>query len=220
MAADGVSGDGHRADARRTDAGRTEAGRTDEGRTEDLRERDELARARTGDRSAFDALAARHAGRLERFLLTMTGDATTAADLRQDTLQRAWTKLAQLASDARFRSWILAIAANAARNHLRAEVQRRHDGDAALADVAEPRRSALSSIVRREDATRLALAIDRLPIALREAFVLFVVEDLPYAEIATITGVAEGTLHVRVHRAKALLRQQLGPVVDTFWARR
>lgn len=183
-------------------------------------ERVALDRARAGDHRAFEALAARHTDQLDRFLLTMTGDAAIAADLRQDTLQRAWTKLTQLGDDARFRSWLLAIAANAARNHLRAEVQRRHSGDEALAEVAEHRRSALSSIVRREDATRLALAIDRLPIALREAFVLFVVEDLPYAEIATITGVAEGTLQVRVHRAKALLRQQLGSVVDTFWARR
>ena len=98
-------------------------------------------------------------------------------------------------------------------------MQRAHLGDDALAAVAERRRSALSSLVRREDAARLALAIDRLPILLREAFVLFAVEGLPYAEIAAATGVAEGTLQVRVHRAKALLRQQLGAVIDTWWAR-
>ncbi|MFY9343308.1 MAG: sigma factor-like helix-turn-helix DNA-binding protein, partial [Planctomycetota bacterium] len=79
---------------------------------------------------------------------------------------------------------------------------------------------ALSSLVRREDAVQLALAIDRLPILLREAFVLFAVEALPYGEIAAITGAAEGTLQVRVHRAKALLRQQLGGRVDSWWSHR
>ena len=48
---------------------------------------------------------------------------------------------------------------------------------------------------------------------------LFLVEGLSYAEIAAATDVAEGTLQVRVHRAKALLRQQLGAAVDTWWQR-
>ncbi len=180
---------------------------------------DLVLRARTGDRAASEALAERHAGRLLRFLQTMTGDDHAAEDLRQEAMQRALGKLAQLDDPAKFGSWLLAIACNTCRHHLRREVQRQHAGDDALAEVAAGRRSALSSLVRREDAVQLALAIDRLPILLREAFVLFAVEGLPYAEIAAITGASEGTLQVRVHRGKALLRQQLGAVVDTWLAR-
>ena len=176
-----------------------------------------VQRAQAGDAAAFATLAEAHGPRLLRFLQTMTGDDHVAEDLRQDALQRAMTKLPQLEAPAKFGSWLLSIACNRCRNHLRNEVQRAHAGDDAMADVAEGRRSALSSIVRREDAARLALAIDRLPILLREAFVLFAVEGMPYAEIAAATEVAEGTLQVRVHRAKALLRQQLGDQVDTWW---
>jgi len=179
-----------------------------------------VQRAKAGDRAAFAELAEGHGPRLLRFLQTMTGNDDTALDLRQDTLQRAFTKLPQLQDPAKFGSWLLSIACNRCRNHLRSEVQRAHAGDDALATVAEGCRSALSSLVRREDAVRLALAIDRLPILLREAFVLFAVEGLPYAEIAAATEVAEGTLQVRVHRAKALLRQQLGDQVDTWWVAR
>ncbi|MFN7588508.1 MAG: RNA polymerase sigma factor [Planctomycetota bacterium] len=182
-------------------------------------ERDLVARARRGDRPALEALLASHAPGVRRFLTTMLGCPVRADDVAQQALQRACTRLDQLADDARFRSWLLAIAANAARNELRAEVLRQHAGDEALAEVVAARRSALSSLVRREDAARVALAIDRLPIALREAFVLFAVEGLPYAEIAVVTGASEGTLQVRVHRAKALLRSQLGAVVDSFWLR-
>jgi RNA polymerase sigma-70 factor (ECF subfamily) len=180
---------------------------------------DLVVRTRPGDPSAAATLAERHSPRLLRFLQTMTGDDHAAEDLRQDTMQRALTKLDQLADAAKFGSWLLAIACNTCRHHLRAEVQRRHAGDDALADVAAGRRSALSSLVRREDAVRLALAIDRLPILLREAFVLFAIENLPYADIAAVTGATENTLQVRVHRAKALLRQQLGPTADTWLAR-
>lgn len=173
-----------------------------------------VARARDGDHEAFARLAAAHRPRLERYLSTMTGDSHASDDLCQDALRRAFERIAQLRSADRFGSWLLSIACNACRTHLRREVQRAHAGDEQLAELSHHQRTALSSLVRREDQARLQLAIDRLPILLREAFVLFAVENLPYAEIAAATEVAEGTLQVRVHRAKALLRQQLGDLLD------
>ncbi len=178
-----------------------------------------VERAQAGDRDAFAQLATRHSDRLTRFLITMAGDESIADDVRQESLQRAFTHLDQLLDPTRFASWLLSIACNQCRKRLRADVQRAHAGDEALATVSDGRRSALSSLVRREDALQLALAIERLPILLREAFVLFAVEGLPYSEIAAITGATEGTLQVRAHRAKALLRQQLGAGSDTWWQR-
>jgi RNA polymerase sigma-70 factor (ECF subfamily) len=181
---------------------------------------DLVARARAGDRAAFAELGERHGERVRRFLQTMTGDDNVAEDLRQDALRLALERLSQLDDGDRFASWLLSIAVNRCRNHLRAEVTRRADGGDAVDALADAgRRSALSSMVRREQAAMVALAIDRLPILLREAFVLFCVEGLPYARIAESTGVAEGTLQVRVHRARALLRQQLGSLVDTAFVR-
>ena len=179
-----------------------------------------VLRARGGDRDAFGALSERHGPRLLRFLATMTGDDALAQDLRQDALALALTRLDQLADPARFGAWLLAIAVNRCRTRLQQEVQRRAQGGDTLEQLPDQgRRSVFSSIVRRESAELLALAVDRLPILLREAFVLFHVEELPYAEIAELTGVAAGTLQVRVHRARALLRQQLGPAFDTWWQR-
>jgi RNA polymerase sigma-70 factor (ECF subfamily) len=181
---------------------------------------DLLRAARTGDRDAFAELAGRHGERLRRFLQTMTGDDGAAEDLRQDALRLALERLHQLEDPQRFPAWLLAIAVNRCRNHLRTEVTRRAQGGDALAELPDRgRRSALSSIVRREQAALVALAIDRLPILLREAFVLFHVEGLPYAQIAELTGASAGTLQVRVHRAKALLRQQLGGLADTAFVR-
>jgi RNA polymerase sigma-70 factor (ECF subfamily) len=134
-------------------------------------------------------------------------------------------RLDQLHRPARFGSWLLSIAANRCRNHLRDEVQRRavggggEDAPAQPEPAARGRHGALSSLVRRESAEPLALAVDRLPIALREAFLLFQLEQLDDATMAEVTGVRENTLQVRVHRAKALLRHQLGEVVDTWWQR-
>lgn len=179
---------------------------------------DLVARARAGDREAFGDLAARHGPRVTPFLAAMTGDDAAAEDLRQEALRLAFERLDQLAEPARFGAWLLSIAANRCRNHLRDMVHRRAsggDGGPAPADVG--RRSALSSVMARESAELIALAVDRLPIALREAFLLFHLEQLDYRAMAEVTGVRENTLQVRVHRARALLRHQLGAVVDTFW---
>ena len=78
------------------------------------------------------------------------------------------------------------------------------------------RQGVLSEILRREAGACALEAIGHLPAALREAFVLHFVEDLDYEAIAAITGVAAATLRVRAHRARTLLRQRLGSVVDTW----
>ena len=175
--------------------------------------------AQGGERAAFERLFEPQRERLLRFLTVMTGDGAVAEDVAQDALRTAFEKIGQLERPEKFASWLLSIAVNRCRNRLRDDVQRAHLGDTALADIPARARSALSSIVRRESATRLALAIDRLPILLREAFVLFHVEGLSYAAMAELCEASENTLQVRVHRAKALLKQQLGAVVDTWLLR-
>jgi len=182
-------------------------------------EPDLVREAQAGDRRAFEQLVLQHRERLLRYLTVMSGDGSAADDITQEAMRTAFEKISQLQKPERFGNWLLSIAMNRCRNWLRDEVQRAHAGDAGLEQVPDRARSALSSIVRRESATQLALAIDRLPILLREAFVLFQVEGLPYSTIAELCEATENTLQVRVHRARALLKKQLGAVVDTWWSR-
>ncbi len=78
----------------------------------------------------------------------------------------------------------------------------------------------LSSVVRHETAERLEISIGRLSTPMREAFILRYVDGMDYSEIAQITGVSEGTARVRAFRARALLREELGAVVDSVWLRK
>ena len=61
----------------------------------------------------------------------------------------------------------------------------------------------------RELAARLEDALHAIPSSYREVFVLKQVEELSYEEIAEITGHSVGSLKVRAHRARALLREGL-----------
>ena len=173
-----------------------------------------IERARDGDADARAALAEEFAPKITRYLTAMLGE--PAEDLAQQAFAAAFDRLGDLRDAEKFGSWLYSIAINQARSELKrraAEPTRESEPDAIAG-----RTSVLSSIVRRESAEALALAIERLPIALREAFVLRVLEELPYATIVDATETPERTLHVRVHRAKALLRSQLGKVVDTYWS--
>jgi RNA polymerase sigma-70 factor (ECF subfamily) len=165
--------------------------------------------------AARAALVERRRERLRIYLATMIGDDTVAEDLTQESFRRAFEKLSTLEDPARFGSWITSIAVNLCRDHLRARVREHDDLDEVQA--RHVRHGALTSVMRRESAEVLARAIDRLPILLREAFVLFHVQRCSYRGMAELTGASEGALQVRCHRAKALLRRQLGDVVDTHW---
>lgn len=157
----------------------------------------------------------RHRGALLRFIEAMIGDAAAAEDLVQEAARIAFERLGEFERRSKLSTWLYSIALNLARNHRRDRERRAKPAE--LDGRPSPLRGALSSLVRRETAEQIALALERLPPTLREAFALHYIEGLDYEEIETITGVKARTLHVRAHRARGLLRAQLGSVVDTAW---
>jgi RNA polymerase sigma-70 factor (ECF subfamily) len=179
-----------------------------------------VERAQAGDAAAHEAIAVAFREPVHRYIVTMVGDPELAEDLTQETFRRCVEKLGDLRDPARLGPWLYTIAVNLCRASLRQQVDAAHPANSRPLQQ-EPqagRHSVLSRVVQAESAEALAIAIDRLPILLREAFVLHLIAGLPYAEIAWITAASVEALHVRTHRAKALLRHQLGSVVDTFWS--
>lgn len=68
-----------------------------------------LARARTGDRTAFDALVAPHLPRLRSFLHRPVAHPDDAEDLAQDAMLQAFRKLAGFRGDPAFSTWLFTI---------------------------------------------------------------------------------------------------------------
>jgi RNA polymerase sigma factor (sigma-70 family) len=156
-----------------------------------------------GETEAFDALFSRHASRVRAYLRRMVGPAA-ADDLTQAAFLSVIRSKERFQRGARFRSWLYAIAGNAARDQLRRErfEQLAEDGElpeqvseAALPDPALNR------------AVQGALA--RLPLAQREAIVLHRFEGLSFGEIAEVLGLSESAVKVRAHRGYVQLRSLL-----------
>jgi RNA polymerase sigma-70 factor (ECF subfamily) len=179
------------------------------------------AGARAGDAAAFDELARRHRPGLVRLAGSIIGDADEAQSLAQEALTRALTLFDGYDAGRPFGPWVRGIVLNLCRNQLRDRRRRAKPIDPRhFAGTAAPgggrRRGVLSAIIRQETNELTLQAVAQLPLPLREAFVLRFVEGMDYAEISQVTGLNPATLRVRAHRARALLRDSLGSVVDTW----
>ncbi len=164
----------------------------------------------------FEERVAPHREALARFVSMMVG--REAEDIVQGAIAAAFADLGRFENRSKFSTWLYGIALNLCRKHLRDKG--RHAGQATqevLEAQASPARGVLSSVIRHEMAEKLEVAVARLPTSMREAFLLRYVDAMDYPEISSITGVSEGTARVRAFRARALLRDELGAVVDTVW---
>ena len=167
---------------------------------------DPIQRAQAGDPDAFRILYEGHVGRIYALCLRLAGDAAKAEELVQDTFVRAWEKLPAFRGESAFGTWLFRIAVNVALAERRSTGRR----EARIGLMADP--EALPTARRSpEPGDRLDLeqAIAGLPPGAREVFLLYDVEGYRHAEIAEMTGIAEGTAKTQLFRARRLLREAL-----------
>lgn len=150
-----------------------------------------------------------HHEHVRRFARRLLGDEASAEDLVQDTFLALPDALRSYRGDSPLRSFVIGVAANHARHHVRSAVRRRaahnrnHDEDVAPPSTPEDRAH------RRELAETLTRALDELPPDQRDAIVLCEVEERSAAEAARIVGAKEATMRTRVFHAKKKLRALL-----------
>jgi RNA polymerase sigma-70 factor (ECF subfamily) len=167
-------------------------------------------RARRGDVDAFELLYRQHAGRVYALCLRLAADPVVARELVQDTFVKAWDALPRFRADASVTTWLHRIAVNALLERRRRE--RRRAARVSLAgDADEEHRDIAGVVIGPDVATAIDLerAIGALPPGVRRAFVLHDVEGYTHEEIATMTGLAAGTLRAQLHRARQILKRAL-----------
>ena len=176
---------------------------------------DELvARARAGDRHAFEALVAATYADAFTLATRLMGNEEDAADVVQDAYLRAYRAIGRFRGDARFTTWLYRIVANCAATSLGRRGRHRHEQlDEALLVVddhadRDPERKASDAV----DRVRVQAALAAMPEKLRVVVVLRDVYDLTHEVIAAELGITETAAKVRLHRARKKLRARLFPV--------
>jgi RNA polymerase sigma-70 factor (ECF subfamily) len=145
---------------------------------------------------------ATHIPRLRRYARALTGDITTADDLVQDTLERAWRRLALWRYGSDMRAWLFTIMHNIFVNQLRAAPHKQTQTTELAAldlSVAAPQEDRL---ILRD----LHKALGNLSDEQREVVLLVGLEQMSYEEAAKVLGVPIGTVMSRLSRGRDHLR--------------
>jgi RNA polymerase sigma-70 factor (ECF subfamily) len=176
---------------------------------------------RRGDTEAFRRLVDRHKAKLYGVLCKMLGDSQLAEELAQETFIKAYRGLENYRGEASFSTWLVQIGIHTARDHLRRVRRERQLRLVSLDAESEttlrwaelpdrrPGSDPASPLDEAEAARMIQSALDRLPPEYREVLLLKHRESWPYERIAETTGETVGTLKVRAHRARKLLKEEL-----------
>jgi len=155
----------------------------------------------------FAHLYRQHADQVYALCLRMTGSRERATELAHESFVRIWRGLSRMPDDD-LGAWVARVARNTVLNALRGDrrLRARLEFVSELGELSSPVTPRTPLPVRQMD---LAAGISRLPPKARAVFVLHDIEGYTHDEIATLMGVAAGTVRGQLHRARTLLRELL-----------
>src|SRR5262245_10576093 len=165
----------------------------------------DVALAAAGDASAFERIYRAHVAKIHSLARRMLGPGE-ADEVTQDIFVRTWQKLHTFRGDAAFSTWLHRLAVNVVIERRRTwavQRERINDDPSVLERVMVPP-------ARADLTVSFDQAIEQLPAGAREIFVLHDVEGYKHREIASLLDITSGTSKRQLHRARMLLRKQLG----------
>lgn len=177
-----------------------------------------LSAYRDGDASAFEALLGRYRGPLFNVVLRSVRDRGRAEEIYQDVWMKVIERCDDFRGDAKFSTWLYAIARNLCIDHQRKMKHRRHaslsqpqpGSEQTLEDKAPnpgPSTDALAAGRLLQD--RIAAAVEALPEDQRDVFLLRQLQGLGFNEIAEVVGISANTAKSRMRYALERLQREL-----------
>ena len=172
----------------------------------------------SGSGEAFEKLYARHRGGTYRYLLRHTRNPATAEELHQEVWLKVVRARGAWTARARFSTWLYTIARNGLIDHWRARrgthfVSLDDEGVGPAVEAAQieggEESDPLSLTMHVESGQRLVAALEAIPPAQRDAFLLHVEGGLGLRDIAALSGASVETVKSRLRYAYGRLRTAL-----------
>lgn len=189
-------------------------------------ERRFIERLQARDERAFNELVESYGDRVYRLLYRMLGRRDEAEDMAQEVFVQVFKSIDQFRGDSKVGTWIYRIAVNACKNRTKYLARRHNEAQDDYEPAAErgsmhQAKGITSGEVADPDQLVQGYEVERivkqcmaeLDSDFREVLVLRDVEDLAYEEICEITGLPDGTVKSRLHRARALLRERVEQIL-------
>jgi RNA polymerase sigma-70 factor, ECF subfamily len=190
--------------------------------TMSLTERLLIARLKDRDGQAFDEIVQLYGDKVFSLVYRMLGNRHEAEDVAQEVFITVFKTVDGFRGEAKFSTWLLRIAANQSKNRIKYLARRPTDGGE-VEDALQARATSgtPASVMQAQidgpdvlmEAAELEALMQRAIAALDEEHRLLVilrdVEELSYQEIGEITGLPEGTIKSRLHRARMAIKEEL-----------
>lgn len=183
-------------------------------------ERSLLKRLRERDERAFRELIETHRDRVYNITYRMLGNRPEAEDVAQEVFITVFKTIDTFREEAKFSTWLYRVTVNHCKNRIK-YLARRHERDRdELDETSSQTTGAINGTPLRNPQPDRALESAQMEILLQQAIenlddehrivvVLRDVEDLSIEEICEITGLPDGTVKSRLHRARLALRKKL-----------
>lgn len=174
-----------------------------------------VARAKAGDRRAFEELVRRYRKRIFALALHLTGTSSDADDITQEVFLSAYRALATFEGRSEFFTWVYRMTLNRALN-VRRDRERRgervsHDARIELAVAVDAKGDPRLEAELRQTYARLLRALDSLPVEMRTTVILVSLQGMSHGEAAVVQKTNEGTVAWRIHEARRRLSSALSP---------
>jgi RNA polymerase sigma-70 factor (ECF subfamily) len=186
---------------------------------EDTTEQRFIERLVGRDERAFNELVQIYEQRVYRLVFRMINRREEAEDMAQEVFVQVFKAIGQFRGDSKLSTWIYRIAVNLCKNRMKYLSRRHSDAQDELepsadrAPLSEAKGVTTGDISRPDQMVEgyqmeqvVHQCIGELDPDFREVLILRDVEDLSYEELGEITGLPEGTVKSRLHRARAMLK--------------
>ena len=182
------------------------------GEVHDLPDEMLARRAANGKPECFEEILTRYRDRVYRICYRMAGNTEDAEDWAQECFVRAYRELKRYNPSMPFRPWLFRVASNACINLAKTRSRRRDRMDLGIDHLSIPAGSASDPVhttLAVEDTQAIRAALETLPLPMRQAVVLRLLEGLSFRELGEILNVPTQTAATRVRRALIRVREQL-----------
>jgi RNA polymerase sigma-70 factor, ECF subfamily len=169
-------------------------------------ERELVVRAQKGDQLAFEKLYERYNSRISRYLIRMVGNDGIGCELTQETFLKAWEALLSLRDPEHFASWLYRIATNRAYDYqsharlLQTIPWETYIEESETLSISGPER-----LIEENELMKLVLA--RISSTYRPCLILYVIENMPQRQIASLLSMKLSSVSKYVSRGKEEFRQ-------------
>ena len=172
-------------------------------------ERQLLDAIRSGDRMAAEALVERTYSAVFASLFRLCADRDLAADLTQETYQKAWAALPNFDGRSQLFTWLYRIAYTTFLNHVRRPRRVTSMDEEDMPEVRDDAPGADEVLAASEESERLRAAVLRLPEDLRFTVTAHFWGGLAVKEIARVEDITTVAIRKRLHKAFSLLESIL-----------